>query len=112
MTAHIVTIAAIAGLGTFLLRWFPIVQHHKVDRLRAKYPALDTYISHLGPAAVVAFLVLTMLPYARSANATEALAALLAVLSIQLTRRVARGIVIPTLAAAAVYGVAVTYLPL
>jgi len=112
MTSDILWIAAAAGLATFLMRLLPILVNRRFMTFKVRHPRLDRTVAGLGPAAVIAFLTLTLVPYFTADTAAQAAAAALAILAIAATRRIATGIALPTLIGASVYGVAVTYLPM
>ncbi|RMX08637.1 branched-chain amino acid transport [Corticibacter populi] len=112
-------IILLSGVGTFALRWLPLRQARR--RLRrpladAAPSALQRLLAGIGPAAIAALLMVSLLSLPATAGPAQGLpgrqiiAAALALLLVWLLRLRVKGIAMPTLAGALAYGLLLQWL--
>lgn len=96
------------GLGTFLLRYLPLVlQDRRTGTDVAPGGMAARWLRAVGPAAITALLVASVWPYLADEDApTRQVAALLALATVYCVKRWRGGIALPTLAGAAVFALA------
>ena len=93
-----------SGLGTLALRLWPMLWHQKsgANHLR---PGLRHALAALGPAAIGALIVASLWPQLAVAQPLlPGLRLLAALAAIALTRKLAGGVAVPTLAGVLVFG--------
>lgn len=104
MSAYVLWIVVLCGMGTFLLRYGPAWLHARRPAPDPETSVLARLLQAIGPAAIAALLVVSLRteladqPPARIIAAAAALAVVVAV------KRLVGGVAGPTLAGAAVYG--------
>lgn len=104
-------IVILAGLGTFLLRYLPLRKvAQRPASSKPRSARSQAFLQAIGPAAITSLLVVSLWPLWTEPPASRALAIVLALASIVITRRFTRDIAIPTLVGATVYGVLVAWL--
>jgi len=99
------------GIGTFLLRFLPIWRaRRRVHAPHARRPSHDhnrmqRFFAGIGPAALTALLIVSLWPFFRDvSHAPRWMSASIALVVIVAAKRLTRGLAVPTLLGAAVYG--------
>ena len=99
-------IIAMAGLGTFLLRFIPLRSAHKADHARSSPQRWGAFFSAMGPAAIAALLAASLAPDLLSGVNHQAVAAVLGLIVVALGKRWIGGFGVATLLGALTYSVA------
>ncbi|MFL9583657.1 AzlD domain-containing protein [Stenotrophomonas sp. AB1(2024)] len=101
-----VWLIVLCGLGTFLLRWFPLWRTRQGGDASPKAQRLQRWLAGVGPAAISALMVASILATLGSgADAGRILIAAMALACVALVRWTCRGgVAIPTLSGALAYG--------
>ena len=107
-------VVALCGIGTFLMRLLPIWRARRQSRAAVHDMPADTrlqrFFTGIGPAAITALLVVSMLPFFTTGASPRLLAASAALAVIYLSKRLTRGLAGPTLLGAASYGLLMHWL--
>lgn len=105
MMTSVTVIVLLCGLGTFLLRFFPIWKAQRNQQSHQASGRVQRFLRGIGPAAITALLVVSLLPiFTATGPSANKFAPVAGLVSIYLTKRWLGGIAGPTLAGAVVYG--------
>lgn len=96
---------ALCGIGTFLLRYLPIrwLERRRGAGRQVRTAGLQRFLGATGPAAIVALLVVSVLPLA-TPSPGRALAVLLALAALVLVRRQGGSLGLAVITSAGLYG--------